>query len=52
MRGSNPTSQKEGKKKNFLVLSAGFIFLSKIIWDLIHYLPTEISSNVKEVSLQ
>lgn len=52
MHGSNPTSQKEGKKRNFLVLSAGFIFLYKTIWDLIHYLPTGISSKVKEVTLQ
>lgn len=52
MCSSNPSSQKEGKKGIFLVLFAGFIFLSKIIWHLIHYLPTGISSKVMEVSLQ
>jgi len=33
------------------MLYTGFIFLSKMICDLIHYPPIGISSKVKEVSL-
>lgn len=39
---------KRRKKRNFIVHYIGFTYLSKIIWDLIHYLPIGISRRLQE----